>query len=250
MRAAVARIPPGAGRCLARGAIPMTRNRPARHGGFTMIELLVVITIIAVLAGILIPTIGLVRDRARKTEARQTVRELAMAFDTYAKEDAAKRFPTPYWAGYEYTTVAGKEPVTYSHYTEAADPAKAFALALKDVHGGTVIDGVLGLLVDRDLYTMKRQQLDGSDADGRLLDPWGNPYRYRLRLSGPQRTALTCASDKPQLSDWNWDAAADRETRRSGRDETVPAPFPYVYSWGSGGTATDARPWLYLPDGG
>jgi type II secretory pathway pseudopilin PulG len=215
-----------------------------------MIELLVVITIITVLVGILIPAIGLVRDRARKTEARQTISELVLALDTYAKEDASKRFPTPFWTGYEYTTVAGKEPVTYAHFNEAADPTKAFAIAMHDVHDGKVIDGVLTLLIDRGLYTLKRQQLDNSDSDGRLLDPWGHPYHYRLKLSDAQRTALTCLPDTPKLSNWNWDAAAGRETRRSGRDDSVPAPFPYVYSWGSDGSATDARTWLYMADGG
>lgn len=220
-----------------------------RRNGFTMIELLVVVSIIAVLAGLLIPAISMVRERSKRAEAQQTVCELMIAFETY-RQEGSKIFPTPFWAGYDYSMAAGKEPATYSHFVESDDPTKAFAIAMQDVHNGTVIDGVLTLLLDRNLYTMKRSQLDRSDADGRLLDPWGNPYHYRLRLDGTTRTALTCVAGKSKLSDWNWDAAADREARRSGRDEAMPIPFAYVYSWGASGTATDARPWIYQPDGG
>jgi prepilin-type N-terminal cleavage/methylation domain-containing protein len=64
-----------------------------RQRAFTLVELLAVIAIILVLAGILVPTIGMMRERARRSEARQTARQLQMGLETYHEEDERKRYP-------------------------------------------------------------------------------------------------------------------------------------------------------------
>ncbi|QEG40524.1 type II secretion system protein [Roseimaritima ulvae] len=53
-------------------------------GGFTLVELLVVITIIAVLAGIAIPTIGMVQRRASNASIRMEITEIEKAANNYA----------------------------------------------------------------------------------------------------------------------------------------------------------------------
>lgn len=54
------------------------------RSGFTLIELLTVIAIIGILAGILIPTIGLVRKNAAKTKAASDLRQIAIAYNAYS----------------------------------------------------------------------------------------------------------------------------------------------------------------------
>ncbi|MHC4991308.1 MAG: type II secretion system protein [Planctomycetota bacterium] len=57
-----------------------------RRRGFTIVELLVVVSIIALLIGILLPAIGKARDQARLTMSQTNVRQLGQAMATYAAE--------------------------------------------------------------------------------------------------------------------------------------------------------------------
>ncbi|MHC4217510.1 MAG: type II secretion system protein [Planctomycetota bacterium] len=54
--------------------------------GFTIIELLVVVSIIALLVGILLPAIGKARDNARVNTSKSNLRQLAVAHQTYAAD--------------------------------------------------------------------------------------------------------------------------------------------------------------------
>ena len=64
-------------------------SRPqTRHSvlAFTLIELLTVITIIAILMGLLFPAIGIVKDSARKAEAKAAVAQIAASVKQYYTE--------------------------------------------------------------------------------------------------------------------------------------------------------------------
>ena len=54
--------------------------------GFTIIELLVVVSIIALLVGILLPAIGKARDNARVSVSKNNLRQLGVAHATYASD--------------------------------------------------------------------------------------------------------------------------------------------------------------------
>lgn len=59
---------------------------PFRTSGFTLLELLLVIAIIAILAAILFPAFAQAREKARQTQCVSNLRQLAAAWQLYAED--------------------------------------------------------------------------------------------------------------------------------------------------------------------
>ena len=85
-------------------------RREARNRAFTLVELLVVIAIIGIIASILFPAFGRVRERARATSCASNMKQLGLGFAQYI-QDFDERYPVGIgglgngWAGelYIYT---------------------------------------------------------------------------------------------------------------------------------------------------
>ncbi|MEZ6039335.1 MAG: DUF1559 domain-containing protein [Planctomycetaceae bacterium] len=65
----------------------------SKKGGFTLIELLVVIAIIAILIALLLPAVQQAREAARRTQCKNNMRQIGLAFHNY--HDTHSRFPLP-----------------------------------------------------------------------------------------------------------------------------------------------------------
>src|SRR5436190_13277960 len=79
--------------------------RRAWCGGFTLVELLVVIGIIAVLIGILLPALGRARAQARSVQCQSNLRTIGQGILIYANYNKG-RFPLGTWEGGDWDPVA------------------------------------------------------------------------------------------------------------------------------------------------
>lgn len=65
----------------------LSHLRRARTNGFTLVEMLVVIAIIAILASMLIPAFSLAKQRALSTKCRSNLRQLTLAWVLYTDDN-------------------------------------------------------------------------------------------------------------------------------------------------------------------
>jgi prepilin-type N-terminal cleavage/methylation domain-containing protein len=144
-----------------------TRSR----SGFSLIEILVVILVIGLLMALLVPALGMLRNKAKVQEARNLCQRVVVGIQSYRLEKGLLLAPD----------------------------------------GGSFLDfrddgtGVVDTLMDRQLLNVG---LDGQSrpvtGGKRLHDPWGQPYRYVLQAGaddqGHQPQALI--TSEAGFADW------------------------------------------------
>ena len=158
----------------------MRTNTRRRDGGFTLVELIVTISILTVLAGILIPSVNSYIDKGNNSKASADMREVANVFNKY-KVDCG------IWPTSNDATKIGNGkadltgfPCLYRNTINRPNWDGPY------LNEGVMVDGVMSIAT--------KNAEDGT-GDG-MLDPWGNLYRVYSFKDGHNGTtgAIVLAS--------------------------------------------------------
>jgi len=125
----------------ARHKPPATRRSVRRAGGaFTLVELLATVAVIAVLAGLVLGTLGYVNRKGAEGRAKAEVAALSAAIDSYKLDFGA--YPA---ATNLFKELTAQGPVNTNK-----------------------------------VYFEPRGSMATNMTNGPFLDPWGDPYKYRI----------------------------------------------------------------------
>ena len=137
---------------------------PTRRRGFTLVELLVVIGIIALLISILMPVLGRARDQGNKVKCMSNLRQVAIAFMGYAN---ANRDKCPF--GSRADNPSGDLPEDWVHYRGGINNEGLWSSSIAPYLGGR----------GEALRNILRCPSD--DVDSRQ-DPGRYPYSYVMNM--------------------------------------------------------------------
>jgi len=157
-------------------------RRPS--SGFTLVELLVVISIIAVLLGIIVPSYFSIREKAKYTKAKVTVKNLETAFKAYL--DQYRVWPADFGGG-----------------------AKDIDLAIVNILKGDKIAG-------KNDAGIAFYEFESTNAAGAFLDPFTtstDPYEerpYRFQVDENYDNKITVGGQELYRSVIVWSVGTNR----------------------------------------
>lgn len=195
----------------------LLKSKDAMRAGFTLLEVLVAVTIIALLASILLPVIAMVTYQSEVSIAANTIRALDASLRSYQTKTGFNIYPDN--ADKSDTT---KNLTGFFRY-DKEDPKS----------------GLINILGRTETFSPATETFDD---DGLLLDPWGEPYYFvRGDFTNKKRVKATYDDTKPQ--DSNKPKDADLPPLDSDWNIDDDGGYFYIYSHGDSNSEDD---WVYV----
>jgi prepilin-type N-terminal cleavage/methylation domain-containing protein/prepilin-type processing-associated H-X9-DG protein len=200
--------------------VPKRKAHPGR--GFTVIELLIVIAIIAVLMAIILPAAERVRHQAYIDKCASNLRQIGLALQTYAQDNHGNYPRTPYDPTYtnpltEGTGVSAPDPFSPPG-VQFNDTSAPLFLLMKTQH--LVPEVMICPYNDDTEFVADLPNLAGrsnfSDQKKNLAYSFANPYPKSAVAGYRLSNKLTA----------EFAVAADRNPGTSGKNDDVYAPVP------------------------
>lgn len=181
-----------------------------RQLAFTLLELLVVVTIIAVLAGLLLPSLSKSKEKAQKTKCINNLKQIGYAIEMYCGENG-DRMPGPIWQGvyYFYNDETERMPFYLTRYLGLAAPSQLVrTAAVMSCPAGLVRNkpepaGTPAESLSRPVTYLATAEITNAVTD-KVTRPFGYPYSspfYRLP-KGPDEPPKKSSEVKNPTQSW------------------------------------------------
>ncbi len=155
-----------------------------RSRGFTLIEMLTVITIIVILAGLVIAGTGFVKEKQKQSKAKIQVDLLSNGCEDFKSDNG-------YYPGINDNTAGDGKNMSKELYSDLYWDSD------RDGSGPKSDSDQKIYISDLDPENNKQGWSDGKGQSARILDPWGNEYRYRKGsgANNPDFDLWSCGPD-------------------------------------------------------
>jgi prepilin-type N-terminal cleavage/methylation domain-containing protein len=171
----------------------MHSEKLGRRRGFTLVELLVVIAVIAILAGILLPVLSQAKKKAHRTTCLSNLKQVGIAINSYA-DDHDDYLPGPVVAGARanYDQTSSQELIFHiASYLGLPEPGPQTVIARIFVCPGYEKNApALVSLSGRKVYLLN----DDIDPDPAVRTP---PFGYPMAPTADPQRMTTVATMAP-----------------------------------------------------
>lgn len=192
----------------------MKTNPRHAKAAFTLIELMAVITIIVILAGLVIGGMGFVTERRAKSQATVQISLLSKALEEYkldmgtypptgnsdgAGQSVDSLYDPLFYEGYDYGKQA-TPPATWTKKIGTTDFPKATKIYLTDLDPTRSKQGWMSSSFSGNATPPAPSKTGTSPTT--VIDPWGKEYSYRTATAADGK-----ANDKtlnPDFDLWSW----------------------------------------------